>query len=249
GAPMDVTTATFEQEVLEASKRLPVVVDFWAPWCSPCRTLGPTIEKVAADYVGRVKLVKVNTDENDDIAAVFNIRSIPNVIAFRNGRPVAQFIGAQPESQVRAFFERLLPSEAERLLAQAEQLLAEGRLDDAEKVLSAIKSAPELAEQIDALRLRIQYARLGASGEDEAALRERLAANPADHDARLALAGLLAAARRYRDAMEQLVEIVRRDRNWRDGEAKRQLLGLFTLASDDPQLVSEYRRKLGSALH
>ena len=246
---MDVTTATFEQEVLEASKRLPVVVDFWAPWCSPCRTLGPTIEKVAADYVGRVKLVKVNTDENDDIAAVFNIRSIPNVIAFRNGRPVAQFIGAQPESQVRAFFERLLPSEAERLLAQAEQLLAEGRLDDAEKVLSAIKSAPELAEQIDALRLRIQYARLGASGEDEAALRERLAANPADHDARLALAGLLAAARRYRDAMEQLVEIVRRDRNWRDGEAKRQLLGLFTLASDDPQLVSEYRRKLGSALH
>src|SRR5690606_36501803 len=99
GAPMDVTTATFEQEVLEASKRLPVVVDFWAPWCSPCRTLGPTIEKVAADYVGRVKLVKVNTDENDDIAAVFNIRSIPNVIAFRNGRPVAQFIGAQPASQ------------------------------------------------------------------------------------------------------------------------------------------------------
>src|SRR5690606_8970308 len=138
GASMDVTTATFEQEVLEASRRLPVVVDFWAPWCGPCRTLGPIIEKVAADYAGRVKLVKVNSDENGEIAAALDVRSIPNVIAFRDGRPVAQFVGAQPESQVRAFFERLLPSEAEQMLARAEQRLADGRIDDAERVLAEI---------------------------------------------------------------------------------------------------------------
>ncbi len=246
---MDVTTATFEQEVLEASRRLPVVVDFWAPWCGPCRTLGPIIEKVAADYAGRVKLVKVNSDENGEIAAALDVRSIPNVIAFRDGRPVAQFVGAQPESQVRAFFERLLPSEAEQMLARAEQRLADGRIDDAERVLAEIKSAPELAERIDALKLRIRYARAGADGADEAALHERIAANPADHEARLALAGLYAGAGRYRDAMETLLEIVRRDKDWRDGEARRQLVGLFTIASDDPRLVSEYRRKLASALH
>src|SRR5690606_24225790 len=122
---MDVTTATFEQEVLEASKRLPVVVDFWATWCGPCRTLGPILEKVAADYADRIKLVKIDSDENADIAAAFNIRSIPNVIAFRDGRAAAQFVGALPESQVRAFFEKLLPSKAEEALARAEQLAAD----------------------------------------------------------------------------------------------------------------------------
>src|SRR5690606_23098744 len=183
------------------------------------------------------------------IAAAFTIPSSPTVIAFRNGRPVAQFVGAQPESQVRAFFEHLLPSESERLLAEAEQLLADGRIDDAERTLAGIRSAPELAERIDALKLRIRYARAGADGADEAALQARIAAVPADHEARAALAGLYAAAGRYRDAMEALLEIVRRDKDWRDGEARRQLVGLFTIASDDPRLVSEYRRKLASALH
>jgi putative thioredoxin len=246
---MDVTTATFEREVLEASKTMPVVVDFWAPWCGPCRTLGPIIEKVASAFAGRVKLVKLNSDESPEIAGALNIRSIPNVIAFRDGRPVAQFVGALPESQVRTFFEKLLPSAAEESLARAEALLEQGQIDQAEQTLAEVKSDPSLADRVAALKLRIGYARTGQDGASETALAERVAADPSDYEARLALASSYAAAGRYRDAMEHLLEIVRRERNWRDGEARRQLLGLFNVAAADSGLVAEYRRKLASALH
>src|SRR4051812_37100895 len=132
---MDATTQTFEAEVIEASKGLPVVVDFWAPWCGPCRSLTPILEKVAAAFAGRVKLVKVNSDENQELAQQFAVRSIPYVLAFKEGRPAAQFLGAQPEGQVRAFFESLLPSAGELALARAEAHYAAGRFDEAEREL------------------------------------------------------------------------------------------------------------------
>jgi len=245
---MDITTSTFQTEVLEASKSLPVVVDFWAPWCAPCRSLTPILEKVARDYAGRVKVVKVNSDENQELSQSFSIRSIPNVIAFKDGRPAAQFMGAIPEGEVRAFFEKLLPSASELALARAEGLFAEGKLEEAEAELAKVKSDPDWDARVEAVRQGIAYARAGTSGPGEAELKAKLAANPADHDTRAALAALYAGTKRYREALDELLEIVRRAKDWKEGEARKQILNLFTLAGE-PELVSEYRRKLASALY
>ena len=275
---LEVTAETFEQDVLEASKQAPVVVDFWAPWCAPCRTLGPVLEKLATEYDGRFRLAKVNTEENVELAQAFNVRSIPDVRAFRGGRQVDQFMGALPEPRVRAFIEDLVPSPAElewlhaaelRLAGDlaaamaalrkalelnpqlhlaridlAEVLVETGQHEEASTELDGVPDDPDWDARVAALKQAVAFARAGGSESD---LSARVAADPADFEARLALAGALAARKAWRDALEHLLEIVRRDKAWRDGEARKQMIAIFNLAGDE-DLVGEYRRKLASVL-
>jgi putative thioredoxin len=280
---VDVTGDTFEQEVIEASRSLPVVVDFWAPWCGPCRVLKPILEKLAAEYDGKFKLAKVNSDDNQELAASYGIRSIPDVMAFKDGKPVSHFLGALPESQVRAFIDSLIPSpsELERLRARemrqsgdargaadalskaialdpknddarldlAELHIELDRLEEAEALLEAVQPDIDRDERVATLRAAAGFARAAQSGEGEAQLTAKLSSNPADHETRLTLAQRLASAKRYSEALDQLLEIVRRDRNWKDGEARRQMLSIFNLLQDQPELVSQYRRSLAAALY
>ncbi len=283
GHVVDATAASFEHEVLEASKTLPVLVDFWAPWCGPCKALTPILEKLAAAYAGRFKLVKVNSDDNVELATAFGVRSIPDVMAFRDGKPVAHFLGALPEPQVRAFIDKLLPSpsELERMRAAerkqsgdhanavaalrkaldldaandparldlAELLIQIKRHDEAAKLLDEIRPNIDFDARVEALKAAVAFAQSRAEGPDEEALRAKLTANPDDHEARLAVARLHAGAKRYTEALDQLLEIVRRDKDWNDGEARKQMLNIFNLAANQQALISEYRRKLASTLY
>jgi len=280
---IDVSTANFEQEVLEASKTVPVVVDFWAPWCAPCKVLKPILEKLAGEYGGRFKLAKVNSDENQELATAFGIRSIPDVMAFRDGKPVSHFLGALPESQVRAFIDGVLPkpSEVEQQRAAAlraagdldgavgalrsalaidrandparldlaELLVELGRADEAEAMLGEVRPNIDWDARVEALKAAVSFARMRASGTTEPMLRAKLAQAPADHATRFALAELHAGAQRYREALDELIEIVRRDKDWNDGEARKKVLNIFNLVEKDEALVSEYRKKFASALY
>ena len=275
---IDVGLADFEQGVLEESKTRPVVVDFWAPWCGPCKSLKPILEKLAAEYGGKFRLAKVNSDENQALAARYGVRGIPSVKAFIDGEPVDEFSGALPEGEVRAFLDRLLPGPADEVRSQAAELrqtgdmagalqkLAEAsRLDpshvgvrlDATEIMLDLGEADEARRllgnlpddadpRVPQLRARLQF--MGEAGDDQAVLDARVTANENDLDARLKLANLYVAAGQYEAGMDQLLEIIRRDRGFEDDIGRKTLLAVFDLLGADP-LVSQYRRKLASALY
>ncbi|HXF67308.1 MAG TPA: co-chaperone YbbN [Burkholderiales bacterium] len=279
-----VNQANFRDIVIEGSRKLPVVVDFWAPWCAPCRALAPVLEQLAAEYSGRFTLVKVNTDENPGLAGEYGVRGIPNVKAFVNGELVDEFSGALPQPLVRRFIERLVPSPAEELrrqaaalyreradaegalallaraveldpgnevarLDQAEIYLDSGRLAQARAALDSLSGRMQLEKRAATLAARLALAEGAARAADETELERRIAADAGDLEARLELAYRRAADGRYRDALDQLLEIVRRDRKFRDDAGRRTMLQLFAALGPDHPLVPEYRRRLAGAMY
>jgi putative thioredoxin len=276
---IDVGDADFERAVIERSKDTPVVVDFWAPWCGPCRTLGPLLERLAAEHKGAFVLARVNVDQAPALSAALRISSIPMVLGFRDGAAVAEFVGALPEDEVRAFLARVLPSEADRLAAEGERLRAAGRAAEAEAifrmalqldarcepavlalamVLSARGEHQEslaLLDRIGPGPVRAQADRVAAeirvregAGGDEHTLRAKVAAAPADLENRLRLAQVLAAASKHSEALDQYLEIVRRDRRFRDDAARKAMLDLFALLGAQHETTVHYRSELAKVL-
>ena len=281
---IDVTTRDFQEAVIEASRQIPVIVDFWAPWCAPCRALGPVLEKLEADYQGRFTLARVDSDENQALASQYGVRGIPNVKAFVDGEVVDEFAGALPEPAVREFLDRVIPSPAEelriaalalyrtngdaaqaldrleqalvlepqnpRVLADAAALMIDvGRYDDAKGVLDRLPPLAQMDEPIAALRAHIGFATACADAPQCALLEARIRQEPADLEARLKLAYRCAAENDYPGALEQLLEIVRRDRAFRDDVGRKTMLEVFAVLGNRGELVAEYRRRLASAMY
>ena len=286
----DGSEATFMQDVVEASQTVPVVVDFWAPWCGPCKTLGPMLEDAVKAAKGAVKMVKINVDEAQMIAGQLRIQSIPTVYAFWQGQPVDGFQGAVPGSEITAFVDRVIKAAGGEApgnslndaVAAAEEMLAEGAATDAAQTFSAIlgedpnhpaayaglvrahiamddldqaeailNGAPaEISDsaELEAAHAQLQLARQAADAGPVAELRAAVAADEGNLQARFDLAQALHANGDAEGAVNELLEIFRRDREWNDGAAKDQLFTIFDALKPNDPVVLNGRRKLSSMI-
>jgi putative thioredoxin len=278
---VDVTEANFEREVVERSQEVPVVVDFWAPWCGPCRMLGPVLEQEIQARGGAVRLAKVNVDVAQELAAGFRIESIPAVKAFRNGQIVLEFVGLLPEAQLREVIDRLVPSEADKLAEQAQEkeatapteaealyrrvldldreqqtalvglarlLIATGRDAEATPLLDRTIAGGEQAAEVSRLRGMIALREKTHDLGDEAAARKRLAAAP-DAERHYELGTILAAAGKYREALEELLTAATADRALANEKVKEVMVQIFHIVGVRSELAEEYRDKLTRVLY
>jgi putative thioredoxin len=283
----DGTEATFMADVIEASMEVPVIVDFWAPWCGPCKTLGPALEKAVTEAKGKVRLVKIDVDKNQRIAQQMRVQSIPAVFGFAGGQPVDGFLGAQSPAQVKAFVDRLIAASGgnaglEQALAMAEEMLAGGAAADAAQTYAAILQEDEgnpaalagLARAylalgdleraqgvlemtpkdkandpaIVAVRARIELAEASADAGEAGDLMAALERDPDDHQARYDLAMALIGKGDHAGAVDALLELFRRDREWNDGAAKAQLFKLFDSLGPKNEAAQKGRRRLSSMI-
>jgi putative thioredoxin len=274
----NVSQSSFDVEVIERSRQVPVVVDFWAAWCAPCRVLGPILEREVAALGGHVEMVKVDTDANPELSARYDIRGIPAVKAFVGGEVAREFVGVQSADFLRRWLAELAPSPAKQALgaaaalvqggdragaeaayrallgdaeaggvaavALADLLLDAGRADDAEAALASVDPRSPQADAADAVRRRVTFARDAASFGGRDAATAALARDPGDHEARFALASAHAAALEWEPALAELLELVKRNRKFRDDGARRAMLVIFDHLGPQNPIVSDYRRQL-----
>jgi len=283
GAIFDTDAARFAADVIERSRTVAVAVDFWAPWCAPCRTLAPILEDLVLSYGGRLHVARINTDEEPAVAAQFAIRSIPDVRIFRDGRQVDGFIGVQPASRLKLLFDKHVPRASEGLREQAQarmdagdaagaavllrSLLADdpqnsaarisladalardGKLAEAEAALEALPANVAASKEADTVRARIHFLRSAASKSEAEELRRRVAASDADLEAMHRLAAHEMLHGDVTQALELLLNIMRRDRRFQDDLGRRSLLQAFQLLGESDERVAHFRRKMTALLY
>ena len=279
---VDIDQNNAQQYLIDESFNRPVVVDFWADWCAPCKQLMPLLEKLADEYAGAFLLAKINADEQQGISQQLGVRSLPTVMVFKDGQPVDGFAGAQPETAVREMLQKHLPSPWDAKIAEATELLDQGdtsgalallrsaweesnklleitlayagalvegnRLDEAEEVLNEVRLVDRdaLHEQLMA---QIELKREAGKSPEIEALESELASDESNHSVRVKLAVQLTTGVHYRDALEHLLVVLRADREWNNGEAKRLYLDTIASIGKGDPLAAEYQRKLFSILY
>jgi putative thioredoxin len=292
---IDVTIENFESEVIAASMTQPVLVDFWAPWCGPCKVIGPLLEKLEGEYSGRFKLVKIDSDQEQQLAGAFGIRSIPTCILLMNGQPVDGFMGALPEGKIREFLDKHVPPAGEQAADEAieeeepfmdaasqleklqhtvandpandearfeyvKALLLAGRSDDAKVAFAPVIAKSGHVRRFDSLQRWMDALDFADTAKSVADLDQCIAANKRDFDARFAKARLLMAQERWTEAMDELLEILMRDKAWNEELARKTYIAILDVIEppkpkvaegqippDDPT-VATYRRRLSSVV-